>query len=226
MNPLLSVLLINLLPAFSVVVFGWSAFTLVLLYWFENVIIGVLNAVKILVVGFTSGRGGTLFALALTPFFVFHYGLFCLVHGIFIFVLFGPGFAGGSPSDPDDPMGYVLARLHSDRVLFWNLVALLSFHLFNFVRYWIGDKRWRLADPITQMFAPYPRIVVVHLTILIAGIPVLLLGQPVLAVLCLALFKTGLETGRMHLFDAFAENPALAEKMRGRLKTLGNHARH
>lgn len=76
------------------------------------------------------------------------------------------------------------------------------------------------------MFAPYARIIVVHLTILIAGIPVILLGQPMFAVLCLALLKTGLEMGRMHLLDAFSENPALAVKARRMLKTWGDHARH
>jgi hypothetical protein len=67
---------------------------------------------------------------------------------------------------------------------------------------------------------------VVHLTIMIAGIPVLLLGQPVLGVACLALLKTGLETGRARLFDAFAQNPALAVRTRRMLRVLDDHAWH
>jgi hypothetical protein len=66
----------------------------------------------------------------------------------------------------------------------------------------------------------------VHLTIMIAGIPVMLLGQPIWAVLCLALLKTGLETGRAKIFDGFAQNPALALKTRRVLRVLDDHAWH
>lgn len=97
MTPLISTLVVNLIPALCVVAFGWSAFTLVLLYWIENLIIGGFNVVKILIVGFTCGRAGTLGALALTPFFIFHYGLFCFVHGLFIFTMFSVGLDGDPP---------------------------------------------------------------------------------------------------------------------------------
>ena len=58
------------------------------------------------------------------------------------------------------------------------------------------------------------------------GIPVLLLGQPVFAVFCLALLKTGLETGRIRMFEAFTANPAFTAETREKLKALGTHALH
>ncbi len=103
---------------------------------------------------------------------------------------------------------------------------LLVFHVLSFLRYWVYEARWRTIDPVTQMYAPWPRIIAVHMTLIITGIPVVLLGQPVLAVLFLALLKTGLETGQLHLFDAFADSPAVAARLRRRLKALGRHARH
>lgn len=33
------------------IVFGWNAFTLILLYWIENLIIGGINVLKIIVFG-------------------------------------------------------------------------------------------------------------------------------------------------------------------------------
>lgn len=228
MTPQALALIVNLVPVLSVAVFGWDGFTLVLLYWIENLIVGSFNLLKILISGFTSGRVGAIGSLAVAPFFVFHYGLFCFVHGVFICLIFSADLAGGPPDvlSPANLAALVAARVQDDRALFWNVVQLAAFHAYIFLRYWVGGARWRLAEPFSQMFAPYARIVVVQLTILIAGITVVLLGQPMLAVLCLALLKTGLETGQMRIFDAFAENSALAIKTRRMLKTLGEHARH
>jgi hypothetical protein len=223
MPPIAITLLINLLPALSVVAFGWGVFTLVLLYWIENVVIGGFNVLRILTAGFAKGRTGVVAGLMFAPFFIFHYGLFCIVHGVFIVMLFGGGLMGEPP--PFATMGlwdYLIALPHNDPALFWNVILLFGFQIFLFLRYWIGDELWRKADLVTQMFAPYPRLIVVHLTILIAGLPVVLLGQPVIAVLSLALLKTGLETGRLRLFDMAAESPVMG----GKLKNLRDHTRH
>lgn len=81
----------NLIPLFGVLFFGWSLFSIVLLYWFENGVIGFFNVLKIgwarkPVSGesrFTiNGRPANSFGKAfLIPFFIFHYGLFWTVHG-------------------------------------------------------------------------------------------------------------------------------------------------
>lgn len=36
----------NMLPLLGVLIFGWSTFEIVLLYWFENVVLGVINVLK------------------------------------------------------------------------------------------------------------------------------------------------------------------------------------
>lgn len=226
MTPFLQILAINMLPVLGVAMFGWSALTLVLIYWIENLIIGALNVVKIVIDGFSTGRTATALSLFLAPFFVVHYGMFCFVHGIFILALFG----NGLQTSPDfDVMGLanaVMDRLRAEPAMAWSVAALAAFHLYAFLRYWVGEQRWRTSDPLSQMFAPYSRIVVVHLTIMLAGIPVMLLGQPMLAVLCLALLKTGLESGRARLFDAYVQNPALSIETRRRLRMLDDHAWH
>jgi hypothetical protein len=226
MSPLIEILVVNLLAVVGVAVFGWDALTLVLLYWIENLIVGAFNVPKILMSGISSGRTATLASLFLVPFFVVHYGMFCFVHGLFILALFGHGLEGTVDFSPMGLLGAVLARIQASRAMFWGVAVLLAFHTYLFARYWIGGRRWEVSDPFSQMFAPYGRIVVVHLTIMIAGIPVMLLGQPVLAVAALALLKTVLETGRAKLFDAFAQNPALALKTRRRLRVLDDHAWH
>ena len=41
-------ILVNLLPILGVIYANWSVFEIVALYWFENVVIGGVNALKIL----------------------------------------------------------------------------------------------------------------------------------------------------------------------------------
>ena len=226
MSPLIEILIVNLMAVVGVAVFGWDALTLVLLYWIENLIVGLFNIPKILMSGLSSGRTGTLASLFLVPFFVVHYGMFCFVHGLFILALFGHGLEGTVDFSPLGLASAVMERIQTNRAMWWGVVVLLAFHSYLFARYWLAARRWEVSEPFTQMFAPYGRIVVVHLTIMIAGIPVMLLGQPVLAVAALALLKTALEAGRTKMFDAFAQNPALALKTRRRLRALDDHAWH
>ena len=93
--PVLAVLVINLIPAFCVLFFGWSALALLLLYWAENVVLGVINVFKMGVVSVAGGVGGVLMAIFIIPFFIVHYGAFCAGHGFFIVALLGGGFQGG-----------------------------------------------------------------------------------------------------------------------------------
>jgi len=86
--PIAAAIGLNLIPIAGVVFWGWSAFALVFLYWFENVVIGVRTLGNIVANAVADGAnpaGG----LALGAFFSVHYGIFCPVHGVFVFAMFG-----------------------------------------------------------------------------------------------------------------------------------------
>ena len=78
----------NLLPLWGVLAWGWPGFPLLALFWFENVVVGTLNAARMLLVDPADVPlwAGKLF---MVPFFCVHYGMFTLVHGVFVFGLFG-----------------------------------------------------------------------------------------------------------------------------------------
>jgi uncharacterized protein DUF6498 len=221
---ILIALLINLVPAASVVVFGWSAFTLLLLYWMENLIIGAINVLKIGIAAGSTGGEAPKVSIFLIPFFIFHYGLFCAIHGLFIYALFADR-AAMAVSPENDLLALpsvVLARLSTDRFLAYNAALLAAYHVFSFLIFWIGKGAWRQAEPFSQMFEPYGRVVVVHLTILIAGMPVVLLGQPLIAVMILALIKTGMEVGVLRFGADIEESKGkLAEQARKNFKERG-----
>ena len=187
----------NIIPVIGVIAFGWQALPLLVFYWLENVLIGVLNVFKIAVSGLTKPMPQPLFGLFLAAFFTVHYGMFCFVHGIFVFTIFTLGDlinAGVEPTGESfDLFDRVRAALGTD--LIWSVALLVLVRLGEFAFFWIGGRAWQATEPRLQMMEPYGRIIVLHVTLFICTIPVIALGQPMLAVLVLALLKTGLELG-------------------------------
>jgi cytochrome c oxidase subunit IV len=124
----IALVIANAIPLAGVLFFGWSLWTILVLYWVENGIVGLWNIPKILLArgsmlpgfvraarftsatatGFTGDTAGSdagpampfIGRVAMAAFFVIHYGGFWVVHGIFVFVL--PTFLGfGSVASQD-----------------------------------------------------------------------------------------------------------------------------
>lgn len=189
----------NVIPVTGVLFFGWSAFSLLIFYWIENVVIGAFNALKLAILCGSHGKKGLLAGAFLVPFFGVHYGLFCYVHGVFLLamLLFGgmtpPDVAGGF--EPFNLLPTIWAQVEADEDLWLSVVALVGTQALAFLFLWLLPGKWRDMHPMIQMFEPYGRIIVMHLTIFIATIPVMLIGEFAFAVLALALLKCGLELG-------------------------------
>lgn len=185
--PVLGVLVLNLIPAFCVLFFGWSALVLLLLYWAENVVIGVVNVLKMGVTSVAGGAFGVLAGLMSIPFFILHYGGFCAGHGLFVVAVAGGGMQGGDPLE-------AAKMVWADK---WDyavpVAAMVIYYLGDFVR-WLRDGEWRGVDVGTQMGDPYGRIIVLHISILFGAGFVVALGQPAAAVALLAILKTFYET--------------------------------
>ena len=189
----------NVIPVTGVLFFGWSAFSLLIFYWVENVVIGAFNALKLLILSGAYGKRGILPGAFMVPFFCLHYGLFCYVHGVFLLamLLFGgmapPDIAGGF--EPSNLLPTIWAQVQADEDLRLSVLALIGAQALAFLFLWLLPGKWRDTNPLIQMIEPYGRIIVMHLTIFIATIPVMLIGEFAFAVLALALMKCGLELG-------------------------------
>ena len=181
---LLLILVLNLVPVAGVLWAGWSPLQLLLLYWIENVAVGVFNALKLR--DYETHRPETDSPFKLSNFFIMHYGLFTLVHGVFALVaglLFvAPATPGGTWSGLDwlsfAGAGLGLAAIHFSDYLRWRAVA-----------------GWNEGSADGQMFAPYGRIIVMHLTVLGGAFILAASHAPVAYVALLALLKTFIETG-------------------------------
>ena len=180
-----TLLIANILPLFGVLLLGWQIFPLLVLFWLENVIVGFFNVFKMLVASPTEPAKWAA-KVFMIPFFCFHYGIFTLVHGIFVFVMFG----GILTDSPDFPTPAVVAQVFGDFQIGWVALALFISHLVSFIFNYIGKGEYKKVNLNNLMGEPYGRVVILHVTIVLGGFLIAFFGSPVFALILLIVLKT------------------------------------
>ncbi len=126
------------------------------------------------------------------PFFTFHYGLFCLVHGVFVVALLGKNELGGDlmPSGGSSfgEFGH-LVTLALEAGGLWAVLALVVSHLFSYFSNYLAKGEYRRTLVPVIMMAPYGRIVVLHLAVLLGAFATMVLGSPVYLLVILIVGK-------------------------------------
>jgi hypothetical protein len=189
----------NFIPVVGVLFDGWAALPLLVFFWIENVLAGVVAALKALVCAWaTRARQDWRESTAAIAFVPLH-ALFCLVHGLFIFALFALHDLIRSGIEPRHDMDQLVRRVRdvvvAEEGMGWSIAGLVAIQAGAFLFQWLPAKGWRGSTPRAQLREAHGRMLVLHGTLLVATVPVLALGQPVLAVLALALLKSALEFG-------------------------------
>jgi hypothetical protein len=204
----------NLIPLVGVLWFGWDVWGILIIYWLENGIVGLFNVLKMRraegpedgspiatletrrrLDGLRiNGRPASDSDKAtLIPFFVMHYGIFWVVHGVFVLTL--PLFAVmGADGEPD--FGTTLNPL----AIVFVLVCLFISHGVSYVLNYIGRGEYLRTTAAAQMFAPYGRLVVLHITIIVGAIAIGVTGASAAAIVVLVLLKIALDLG-LHLAE-------------------------
>jgi hypothetical protein len=208
----LTLIVYNFLPIAGVIFWDWSLFTVLLLYWLESGVIGFFNMFKIgmarapfdesfRINNQPPGPNARLFVLL---FFPFHYGVFWIVHGVFVFMYFGFGFLPGV--DPGSVDGF--AGLDA-RGIGIAAVAMLISHTLSFLMVFVGDREYMSISPDRQMMQPYSRVLVLHGTILGGAWVVTQAGTPMAALALLVVLKMCIDL-ILHVRTAggHAANPA------------------
>jgi hypothetical protein len=220
---------VNLLPLVGVAFWDWSLMMILVLYWVESGVVGVLNVFKIAraegdasdpavevagnrVTVRISGIGSTMLRGPLIGFFVMHYGIFWIVHGVFVFLL--PLFAGLSSFEPDvaapgfglGPMDF--GPLPLDGLLLAT-VLLAASHTVSFFTNYLGRGEYRRVTPAAQMVSVYGRVVVLHVTIVAGAFVIGLFGTPLAALVLLVGLKTAIDLV-LHLREHRPRAPGLA----------------
>lgn len=163
----------NLLTIIIAVIDRWNLHTLMLVYWFQSVIIGIVNFIRILTIKNFSTEGVKVndkpmeatkkAKTSMAFFFVFHYGFFHFVY--LIFILTSSKFKGSN-------------------IIFIFLISVVFFinHFYSFLYNRKKDTKKQNIGRI--FFFPYARIIPMHLTIIFGS----LLARGKMAVLAVVFF--------------------------------------
>ena len=185
-------LVVDLIPVFGLLFFGWGAAALVMLYWLENLVIGAFTIGRILLAAITtSGVGGLVLGGLLSSFFAVHYGMFCMGHGFFL-LSFLPGDSQPPMGIGPEPLLEMVAQVFERWPMMSNLLIIIAcWQAFVFAT---DDLKYAKEhsgemNPIKEMFAPYGRIVVLHIGVFAGASAILMLGDPMIGVLALILFR-------------------------------------
>jgi hypothetical protein len=195
----------NAIPLIGVLFLGWSVWNILVIYWLENGIVGGFNVLKIaraqgpdesllgrMTISVNGRPASAMAKAALIPFFCLHYGLFWVVHGVFVLML--PLFAGMS----DQPLGSSMT-LSAGSILF-AVIALAVSHGLSFWLNFLRGGEYRRVTAAGQMFAPYRRLIALHLTIIFGAMAILVTGAPAAAIAVLVAVKIALDLG-LHLAE-------------------------
>lgn len=173
----------NFVPILGVIFLSWNLFAILFLYWAENIVVGIYNILKMLKAeqvdekekGIRLIRGSKVTysnkKSSFIMFFLFHYGLFTIGHGVFVFTLFGPS---------NIPLS----------TLFIGILSLFVSHGISYLVNFIGKEEYRRVSPGRLFGQPYKRIIIMHITVLFGGFVAKSLGSPLSALLILVLLKT------------------------------------
>lgn len=161
-NSLVTLLIANVITIFFAISNGWQLSSILVVYWFQSVIIGLFNFIRILRLEHFSTKNFLINGRPTEPsketkfftaiFFLVHYGFFHLIYAIFIL----SGWSEESTSFVEQQGGWSF--------IIGAVLAFFIHHLFSYIQ-----KTSKQSDNInigSLMFYPYLRIVPMHLIII------------------------------------------------------------
>lgn len=218
----LGIFIAAIVPIMGIFFLGWDWREILIFYWLGNITVGVQVVVSMLratsvegllssvipgatlksftvesqqpdMAKVTLGRGVT--KAIMISFFCLHYGLFTVVHGVFVFIITSGGFFSTTPQGQatDQPV------LHLSQILLMWLIASVVQIVFELL-----NRRTEVT-----MSAAYARIVVLHLSIIVGAFLITALRWPASAAVLLVAINFCFELGRLLLAKKSAMSPVL-----------------
>ncbi len=209
---------VNLSLILAVIAWDWQIFDIVFLYWVENLVIGVINVLKMLAAN-PGNSSLTSLVDAMKPgasakqtaeiqariadtkiaglggvIKVILIPFFILHYGMFSYghgVFIFAMFNDGSLLS-EGRKAMLNSELLSSGMLF-AIAMLAASHLFSFTRNFIGAGEYRRTHPITLMMRPYGRIIVLHITIILGAFMTMAFGSPLGLLIVLVVLKTAVD---------------------------------
>jgi len=180
----------NTMPLLGALYWSWDIFTIIILYWMESAVIGFFNLLKMKKINNEKFS-------PLIPFFIVHYSVFMIVHLMFIAQLFTADL--GQASGQIEAFQIVLKYFEGLAI---SLAFLFLSHAASYVFNFYQKQEYLRVSLNRQMFAPYKRIMVMHVVILLAGGGFVYsnYNEGVSAVVFLVVIKTVFDLGA-HIYE-------------------------
>ena len=184
-------LLANLVPLYGAIFEHWSVLNILLIYWAENVIVGVVTVLEMGTVSATS-TSAAFTGIPVIVFFCVHYAFFTTGHGALIYSIFGHGqFPHGAIRH--DYWHSFYEPFTPGHALFYPVLSICVARFNSFVSDFLGRGEYRAVSIGVLMLRPYGRVMLLHVVLLVGGFLAMLAGSPWVAVAVLVLTKTAIE---------------------------------
>lgn len=199
----------NLLPLYGVLAWDWSAFHLLLVYWIELVVIGLVSLLKMLF-WYVGSLGMWLLKLLLLPFlplflipyFIAVACLGALTFGVFgseeikqafVSLLFAWNTYGVAPMSPEVAVAVLQENIPKE--LFASTALLAASHAFSFLWNFLWKGEYRRIGLGALVLAPIVRVwlTITAMAIGMTGIQFVAYRSPALLLAGLVVVKTGLD---------------------------------
>jgi hypothetical protein len=170
----------NLVPLVGVLFLGWNGKGIIVVYILETIIIGILNALKMLVVYLLNGTKSeapsapnSVSGWGIIPFFLFHYNFFIFVQSVLFFAFSSMW----GPSNGPEPFNIIANfRLYINDNTLLALGSLLAANLAYFINDFILSGAYQKETLGGLMFQPYKRIFLQQFLVIFGGFIFMLTG--------------------------------------------------
>jgi hypothetical protein len=182
-------ILVNLIPAVGVLLFGWEVFDVIFIYVMETIIIGLMNILKMAFSTVLEGKSAESpmmvhgLKLFLIPFFTVHYFFFVVIQTIFVFFLMN------QTSQPELIPDLIWSICSEQTPIRLALLGLVISHLFSFQINYIGKREYARTGLLRLMMLPYVRIFIQQFVVIIGAFLIMLFNTPNVFVLLLVILK-------------------------------------
>jgi intracellular septation protein A len=146
-HPLIWIIVTNLIPAIGVYYADWNAYEIIMMYWFETMIMGFIGLLTILS---SNSEPNYFIRIGLAIFFCIHFGGFCAIQGVLINIVL-----------KDD-------HKHTTDGLTYAVIVLAGNYLLYFLNNQIFSGKYK-TDESYSLFGVYGRVAIQLLAILIGG---------------------------------------------------------
>lgn len=179
-------LITNLLVLPGALFLGWNPWYLLLAWWLENVLLGIVNTLRILLLP-AEPRDRRVFKLLLAGFFVLHYGGFCTGHALLLGLVFGS----------KEPFLTALGNFLAGHDGFLFLLLMLPAGIYSLVRHRkrLNAQAEKAFDDVVGrlMLRPYLRVFLLHVVLLLVAVPLQAIPDRQIAGVLFILGKTILD---------------------------------